>query len=259
MLIETGSGKDVFGQMQSPDPAEVNTPASPADYACTSGLLVRRIALEGSGILGAGILINSSAKHSTYLGKIAAQGTGHVGGVGILDIQGDNTLSAVRNSQGFGFISGLGVLRIRGATDGNGNTANPPSRDSVGTYMPVGGVVSDKDVCDDTPRNIQGAGELGGAGAMLLRNTRATVSSDTALAQGSGGSPAGGFGLLLAMAGANAYSGVPNRAPDTTYFGPGSNTLANAFADCDSMIGATSGSPSGCDTETMALVQSMLP
>ena len=45
-----------------------------------------------------GILINDSTGKNTYIGKTGSQGAGHLGGVGILDVAGPSTFTAIHES-----------------------------------------------------------------------------------------------------------------------------------------------------------------
>src|SRR5207244_2554344 len=79
-------GDDVYGVFKPPrqtDPNPLPTGPRLVDGNCTADPLVRRIVLQGSGFQGNGLLIDVSG-NDQYNGKTASQGTGHVGGVGIL-------------------------------------------------------------------------------------------------------------------------------------------------------------------------------
>jgi hypothetical protein len=88
------------------------------DGDCTSDPLIRRIVTQGSGFEGNGLLIDSGGA-DTYLGKTAAQGSGHVGGVGVLrDLgRGNDRYVAIRNSQGFSLVGILGLAQDNGGND----------------------------------------------------------------------------------------------------------------------------------------------
>ncbi len=107
------SSNDTYGVFKSPRTVDHNLPATgprKVDGDCTSDRLVRRIVLQGSGFEGNGLLIDSGGA-DTYLGKTAAQGSGHVGGVGVLrDLgRGNDRYVAIRNSQGFSLVGILGL------------------------------------------------------------------------------------------------------------------------------------------------------
>lgn len=213
LLIDL-AGNDTYEALESP---EGSPDGSIGDTDCTHDPLVRRIATEGSGIVGVGILINDSTGNTHYLGKTASQGTGHVGGVGVLDIGGgNNSYLAIRNAQGFGFVSGLGLLRERAGNQTHATYMPQPFLEPDGTWS-AGGVVSDTGVCDSTPRHVQGAGEAGGLGALTSTGGgNDTYSSDTPAAQGFGELPLVGAGDFLDVGGNDTYTGVPGRANDTS-------------------------------------------
>lgn len=229
MLIQVGGSRNVFGRMQSPD-ADAYMPGTSPPVPCTTGDLVRRLFTEGSSVAGVGILINDSQGHNTYLGKVGTQGTGHIGGVGILDITGgDNLLDAIRNGQGFGFVGGLGILHTKNAE--NHFTNYMPAADAPGDASTTGtGIVDDAGNCEGRPRHLQGSGELGGTGILYAVQSDNVYYSDTDLAQGTGdifppGTPqpdlgGPGTGMLFSYQTANArYYGVPGRAEDTAVVG----------------------------------------
>jgi hypothetical protein len=82
---------------------------------CTDDRLIRRIVLQGSGFEGNGLLIDVEGD-DLYKGKTAAQGSGHIGGVGILrDLGGGaDRYLAIRNSQGFSLGGAFGLLQDDG-------------------------------------------------------------------------------------------------------------------------------------------------
>jgi hypothetical protein len=229
MLIQVGGNGNVFGRMQTPD-ADAFMPGTSPPVPCTTGNLVRRLFTEGSSVAGVGILINDSQGKNTYLGKVGTQGVGHIGGVGILDLDGgDNLLDAIRNAQGFGFIGGLGILHAKNAVNHFTNympLANAPGDASMsGT-----GIIDDAGNCEGRPRHLQGAGELGGTGIVYAVQSNGVYESDTDLAQGTGdifppGTPqpnlgGPGTGILVSYdSDRSRYSGVPGRAEDTAVVG----------------------------------------
>lgn len=231
MLIQVGGNGtgNVFGRMQTPD-ADAFMPGTSPPVPCTTGNLVRRLFTEGSSVAGVGILINDSQSKNTYIGKVGTQGTGHIGGVGILHIEGgDNTLEAIRNGQGFGFIGGLGILHSKNAA--NHFTTYMPAASAPGDASTTGtGIIDDAGHCEGRPRHLQGAGELGGTGILFAEQSNGVYDSDTDLAQGTGdifppGTPqpnlgGPGSGLLISRGSAkDTYSGVPGRAEGTAVIG----------------------------------------
>lgn len=201
-------GNDTYGELETPD--------VDATLNCTSDMVVRRIVLQGSGFAGVGVLIDDSGD-DTYLGKTIAQGSGHIGGIGILrDPEGVNTYTAIRNSQGFGLAAGLGLLQ-------QGHTAQHDYAEGhFDYYMPEGGVVSDTGQCDSVPRHMQGAGVLGGAGALISLLSSSDSYRSPATGQGFGTS--GGAGIFVDWMHMGTYEGVPGRGPHTEVLPSASNT-----------------------------------
>ena len=155
-LLELGSG-NTFGVKHAPDPQ--------TDGVCTNDALEPRVFVQGTGILGVGVLVDEGS-HNTYTGKVLTTGTGHVGGFGYLRDDGDgNTYSVIRDGLGDAVVGGTGTL----IANGTGNT--------YGTYMPgpsdpfaqpgyygSGGVVDDLNNCDAGTGLTLGAGEVAGVG-----------------------------------------------------------------------------------------------
>jgi len=229
MLIQVGGNNNVFGRMQSPD-ADAFMPGTSPPVPCTTGNLVRRVFTEGSSVAGVGILINDSQGRNTYLGKVGAQGAGHIGGVGILDIDGgNNLLDAIRNSQGFGFVGGLGILHVKNAKDTFTNYM--PLANAAGDASTTGtGIIDDAGNCEGRPRHLQGSGELGGTGILYANQSNGVYQSDSDLGQGTGdvfppGTPqpnlgGPGSGMLVSYDSDRArYSGVPGRAEGVVLIG----------------------------------------
>ena len=227
LLIQVGGTSNVFGHFQTPD-ADAFLPGT--STPCTTSNLVRRIFTEGSAVAGVGILINDSSANNTYLGKVGAQGAGHIGGVGILDLEGGhNLLDSIRNSQGFGFIGGLGILRSQSAV--NHFITYMPLANAPGDASTTGtGIIDDTGACEGRARHLQGAGELGGTGVLFAQQSNGQYESDTDLAQGTGdvfppGTPqpnlgGPGSGILVSRGSGNSkYSGVPGRAEGTAVVG----------------------------------------
>lgn len=229
MLIQVG-GNNTFGRMQSPD-ADAFMPGTSPPVPCTTGNLVRRLFTEGASVAGVGILINDGQGRNTYIGKVGTQGTGHIGGVGILHIEGGtNTLTAIRNAQGFGFVGGLGILHLKNDSK-NTFSYYMPAASAPGDASTTGtGIVDDAGNCEGRPRHLQGSGELGGTGILYAEQSNGLYKSDTDLGQGSGdvfppGTPqpnlgGPGSGMLVSRGSdRDRYSGVPGRAEDTVVIG----------------------------------------
>jgi hypothetical protein len=171
------SSDDTYGVLRSPRKVDNNPPSTGprrVDGDCTRSPLVRRMVLEGSGFEGNGLLIDVGG-NDRYLGKTAAQGSAHVGGVGVLrDLgKGDDRYLAIRNSQGFALVGILGVLQDQGGND-TYSTYMPAPIDRRAAYQTdgSGGVIDDTGVCDSLPRMVQGAALLGGVGYLLDRDGR---------------------------------------------------------------------------------------
>ncbi len=189
----SSTSNDVYGLFKSPRTADHNPPATgprKVDGDCTDDRLIRRIVLEGSGFEGNGLLIDVGG-NDQYRGKTAAQGSGHIGGVGILrDLGGGaDQYRAIRNSQGFSLGGAFGLLQDDGGND-RYNTYMPGPLDPSAPFQAdgSGGVIDDTGVCDNLPRMVQGAALLSG------------------------------FGVLLDNAGRDLYIGAP---ADTQPFAPG--------------------------------------
>jgi len=270
MLIQVGGTSNVFGRMQSPD-ADAFMPGTTPPVPCTTGNLVRRVFTEGSSVAGVGILINDSSGRNTYLGKVGAQGSGHIGGVGILDLDGgNNLLDAIRNSQGFGFVGGLGILHSKGAV--NRFTNYMPAATAPGDASTTGtGIIDDAGNCEGRPRHLQGSGELGGTGVLYAEQSNGVYQSDTDLGQGTGdvvppGTPqpnlgGPGSGLLVSRDSEKSrYSGVPGRAEGVVVIGVRASTsdpsvtATDIFDDDVFPLVGSDPCPQGCapDAEVLA-------
>lgn len=228
MLIQVG-GNNVFGHMQTPD-ADAFMPGTSPPVPCTTGNLVRRLFTEGSSVAGVGILINDGQGRNTYLGKVGTQGTGHIGGVGLLHVEGgNNTFEAIRNGDGFGFVGGLGIFHTKNAT--NQFIQYMPLANAPGDASTTGtGIVDDAGNCEGRPRHLEGTGELGGTGILFAEQSNGVYNSDTELAQGTGdvfppGTPqpnlgGPGTGILVSRdSDKSRYEGVPGRAEGTAVVG----------------------------------------
>lgn len=176
VLLDIGSAgrpsNDVYGVFKAPRTTDHNPPATGprlVDGDCTSDNLIRRIVLQGSGFEGNGLVIDVGG-NDKYRGKTAAQGSGHVGGIGILrDLGGGNdNYLAIRNSQGFSLVGILGVIQDDGGND-RYHTYMPSPIDPTAAFQEPGsgGVVDDTGVCDNLPRMVQGAALLGGVGFLF--------------------------------------------------------------------------------------------
>lgn len=170
------SSDDVYGVLKSPRQTDHNPPPTGpsrlVDGDCTNSKLVRRIVLQGSGFEGNGLLIDSGGS-DRYLGKTAAQGSGHVGGVGVLrDLGGTaDRYRSIRNSQGFALVGILGVLQDDGGADRYDGYMPAPKDPNAAFQEPgSGGVVDDTGLCDNMPRMMQGTALAGGVGLLLEQN-----------------------------------------------------------------------------------------
>jgi hypothetical protein len=174
---------DVYGVFKSPRKVDHNPPVDPTtglpvprkvDGQCTNDRLIRRIVTGGSGFEGNGMLIDVGGD-DRYRGKTAAQGSGRIGGVGVLrDLGGGNDeYLAIRNAQGFSLVGTLGVLQDDGGND-NYHTYMPSPIDPNAPFQTdgSGGVVDDTGVCDNLPRMVQGAALAGGVGLLLDEDGR---------------------------------------------------------------------------------------
>ncbi len=168
---------DTYGVFKSPRTVDHNPPAAGprrVDGDCTSDPLIRRIVTQGSGFEGNGLLIDNGGA-DTYLGKTAAQGSGHGVGVGVLrDLgRGNDRYVAIRNSQGFSLVGILGLAQDDGGHD-RYRTYMPSPRKPSAEFQKngSGGVVDDTGLCDNLPRMVQGAALLGGVGHLLNQDGR---------------------------------------------------------------------------------------
>jgi hypothetical protein len=175
VLLDKGTGRDVYGELRYPRRRDHNPPLSgprKVDGDCTQDPLVRRIATQGSGFQGNGLLIDAGGS-DRYLGKTSAQGAGHVGGIGVLrDFgTGSDYYLAIRNSQGFALVGILGLLQDTGGTDWYGSYMPSPKNPSAEFQEDgSGGVIDDTGLCDDLPRMMQGTALLGGVGYLRDHN-----------------------------------------------------------------------------------------
>lgn len=212
VLLEMG-GDDVYGVFQAPDPA--------VDGTCTADMVIRRIVTEGAGFGGVGQLVDAIGD-DRYNGKTISQGAAHVGGEGsLLDSSGDDDYLVVRNSQGFALVDGVGVIE------------DVSGEDTFDFYMPAalipgapnetpgaGGVIDDTGRCDNVPRFIQGAGNVGGKGTFI---NGAGEDSYRCGGQCQGFGAAGGFGSFFDGQGQDRYQGMAGRADRTTILPSASN------------------------------------
>lgn len=199
-LLDTG-GHNTFGVKTQPDPA--------TDGVCTSSPVEPRVFVQGTGLLGVGLLIEEGS-NNTLTGKVLATGTGHVDGYGYLRVDGSrNVFSVIRFGLGDAVVGGTGTLIV----NGNNNTYNfympAPKRPFLiaGTYG-SGGVVNDLNNCDAGTTLTLGAGAVGGTGVFSALGGH---NSYTAPIQSLG------FGIV---AGAGTFSNIGS-ACTNTYTGPG--------------------------------------
>ncbi len=176
------AGDDTYGQLEAP---------SFPDELCTRDPVVRRIATQGVGFAGVGILLDATGDDA-YLGKTLTQGAGHLGGVGVLrDLEGNDRYLAIRTAQGMGLLQGLGVLVDQAGDDDYDHymprpldPQAPAQGDGAGGVNDDTGVGSELELgqhrdeegrldgrpggsCDRIARSLQGVGLLGAVGALV--------------------------------------------------------------------------------------------
>jgi hypothetical protein len=155
-LLDTGSS-NVFGVKTAPDPA--------TDGVCTKSPVESRVFVQGTGLLGVGVLIDEGS-HNTFTGKVLTTGTGHVDGYGYLRVDGSyNRFSVIRFGLGDAVVGGTGTLIVNGSHNTYDYYVPAPKRPHLipGTYG-SGGVVNDLNNCDAGTTLTLGAGEVGGHG-----------------------------------------------------------------------------------------------
>src|SRR5205807_590562 len=67
-LLDLG-GHNTYGQLESPDPQ--------TDGVCTQSKVEPRVFVQGTGVLGVGVLIDEGS-YNTYTGKVLTTGTAHI-------------------------------------------------------------------------------------------------------------------------------------------------------------------------------------
>jgi hypothetical protein len=155
-LLDLGGGNR-FGRLETPDPA--------TDGKCTNDPVGRRVFVQGSGILGAGVAIVEGGDNA-FVGKVLTTGAGMIGGYGYLRVDGDdNTYKVVRSGLGSSIVGGIGKLVANGDNNTYGYYVPGPSRPGAprGT-LGSGGVVNDLNGCDNGSSLTLGAGAVGGDG-----------------------------------------------------------------------------------------------
>jgi hypothetical protein len=230
LLIDI-AGNDVYGVRAAPD----------VDARCTHDPVIRRFVIGGAGFAGVGILIDGSG-NDTYTGKTVGLGAGHVGGVGILvdrvaavDVwapTNDSYLS-IRNGQGFALVSGVGILRDEGGNDSRDfymptpleGKLDPAKNETEG----AGGVIDDTDKCDNIPRFIQGAGNVGGIGVLADFSGNDSYRAADSMDGGQGVGANGGTGVLVDLNGSDTYQGPAGRKNGATI--PSTSTGVGLFVD----------------------------
>lgn len=176
------SGDDTYGRLEAP--------GFPDDQ-CTRDPVVRRIATQGAGVAGVGLLHDASGA-DRYLGKTLTQGSGHLGGVGVLRDEGagDDRYLALRSAQGVGLLGGVGALLDDGGDDdydyylprpldptapvqaeGSGGVNDDTglgSEAGLGQHRDEEGRLDGRPggSCDGIARSVQGVGLLGGIGLL---------------------------------------------------------------------------------------------
>jgi hypothetical protein len=198
LLVMQGDNR--FGRTQSP----VGT----TDEACTNDPVERRVYLQGAGVAGVGAVI-AQGDRNTYIGKVFAQGSGHIGGYGYLRADGsDNRYWAVRTSQGGSVVGGIGTFIANGDRNTYGYYV-PAAKDPAAEpgQLGSGGVVNDLNGCDAGSSLLHGAGGVGGVGVFRALGVG---NSYTAPVNSLGSGTTGGKGTFLQEGGG-----------DDTYAGPG--------------------------------------
>lgn len=190
-LVLDLEGDDTYGVLRAPF----------HDSGCTSEPVVRKVAIQGAGAGGPGLLFDL-AGNNLFQAKTIAQGAGHVGGVGVLYLgEGSDTLRAVRFAQGSGLFFGLGLLIDEGGDD------------RYEASVPAGGVLNtDGGFCDSQPRYLHGSGfarvtggASGVAGALLELDGNDVYVGDT---RGEGFAEVASFGLFFDARGDDTYAAV---------------------------------------------------
>lgn len=155
-LLELGSN-NTYGVKHAPDPQ--------TDGVCTNDALEPRVFVQGTGILGVGVLIDEGS-NNTYTGKVLTTGTGHVGGYGYLRDDGDgNSYSVIRDGLGDAVVGGTGTLIANGSNNTYSTYMPAPSNPFAQPgYYGSGGVVDDLNNCDAGTGTTLGAGEVAGVG-----------------------------------------------------------------------------------------------
>ncbi len=232
LLVDT-AGDDTYGHMEPPDPH--------LDGLCTADPLVRRVITGGVGSWGVGILLDGGGD-DVYLGKSITLGAGHFGGVGMLiDESGDDRYSAIRLATGFGTLFGLGVFHDVAGNDTYSyylpGALDPQAEDRT---LGAGGALDTGGTCDKVSRWQEGSGFLGGVGVFFDDAGRDNYqvasptlhepgASNLLRSTGSLGFGDGGFGLFVDGAGADTYTGMPDRGDGKTV--PPSDHSSGFFHD----------------------------
>jgi hypothetical protein len=155
-LLDTGS-HNTYGAKQAPDPQ--------TDGVCTNDPVEPRVFVQGTGLLGVGVLIDEGS-YNTFTGKVLTTGTGHVGGYGYLRVDGDhNSYSVIRDGLGDAVVGGTGTLIANGSYNTYGYYTPGPITPFAqqGSYG-SGGVVDDLNNCDAGTGITLGSGEVAGVG-----------------------------------------------------------------------------------------------
>jgi hypothetical protein len=198
-LLDTGS-HNTYGRKTAPDPA--------TDGMCTASPVESRVFVQGTGILGVGVLIDAGS-YNTFVGKVLTTGTGHVGGYGYLRVDGDhNNYSVFRDGLGDAVVGGTGYLIANGSYNTYGTYTAAP----INPFMPApgtlgsGGVVDDLNNCDAGTGITLGSGEVAGVGHFVAVGSHNTynapmnsLGSGTVLGKGTFSSTGSG--------GTNVYTG----------------------------------------------------
>lgn len=117
--------------------------------------------IQGASLAGISLTWDAGAGEDIFRGRLNAQGSGHIGGVGMLVVQGegDNTFWADRLSQASGTAAGIGLL-VNGATGAQRYLLDPPQI-YRNEFAP-----NSRD-CQAEGRAGQGQGGFGGVGVLV--------------------------------------------------------------------------------------------
>jgi hypothetical protein len=209
-LLDLG-GHNTYGALAPPDPQ--------TDGVCTADKVEPRVFIQGTGLLGVGVLIDEGG-NNTYIGKVLTTGTGHVGGYGYLRDDGsDNSYTVIRDGLGDAVVGGTGTL----IANGSGNSYSYYSPAPISPFAPQGsygsgGVVDDLNNCDSGTGVTLGAGEVAGVGVFQATGKHNSYNAPID-SLGWGGVLGKGTFTSTGSGGTNSYSGpgvTGGRGPGAT-------------------------------------------